>query len=124
MKKILVIDDDKFFPITLKEALDSKKYEIFTAEDGKAGLEAVENIKPDAILLDINMPGMTGLDFLEILNKKPGFKNSIPILITSNLAGMNTVSQGISLGVRGYIVKSDESLETISTAVDNLFWKK
>ncbi len=123
MKKILVIDDDQFFPITIKEALDAKKYEVRFARDGIEGLAAVDISKPDAILLDINMPNMDGMQFLMALNKKIGHKDTIPVIITSNLSGMDTISQGLALGVRGYIVKSDESLETIATAVDNLFLK-
>ena len=121
MKKILVIDDDKFFPITIKEALDPEKYEVQTASDGIEGLAAVEASRPDVILLDINMPNMNGIQFLTEMNSKLGPDDPIPVIITSNLSGTNDISQGIALGVRGYIVKSNESLSTIGTTIDNLF---
>ena len=66
------------------------------------------------------MPKMNGMEFLKELNAKYG-KAKIPVLITSNLGTMKKISEGIELGVLGYIVKSDESLETIREAIENLF---
>lgn len=119
MKKILVIDDDQFFAKAIHSAMDTSKYEVITALDGDEGLKQVEKSTPDVILLDIMMPKMNGLEFLKQLNNKYG-SNKIPVLITSNLSSMEKISEGVELGVRGYIIKSDESIKTIISTIDTL----
>jgi DNA-binding NarL/FixJ family response regulator len=72
------------------------------------------------MLLDIDMPLMNGLEFLQKANEKFGL-GKVPVLITSNLEGMDTISEGIALGIRGYVVKSKESLEGLELSIKNLF---
>ena len=116
-KKILVIDDDKTFQKTIKDTLEHLGYVLAEAYDGEEGLEKVEKEKPDMILLDIVMPKLGGMEFLRILNKDD-HQNQIPILITSNFSGSNMIEEGMKLGIRGYIVKSDESLKTIVNNIE------
>lgn len=116
MKKILVIDDDPFFAKSLTESFGSK-YEIVTAEDGEDGLKKAVSEKPDVILLDIMMPKMNGLEMLKKLNEENG-KAKIPVFITSNMSSMKKISEGLELGICGYIVKSDETMQTIVDTVD------
>lgn len=123
MKKILVIDDDMTFVATMKAALDSAKYAVISASNGVEGLEMMEESKPDLILLDIMMPKMDGIEFLKELNKKYG-EGKTPVLITSNVSSLDKISEGISLGVRGYFIKSDESLQGIVGIIDGIFKKQ
>jgi DNA-binding response OmpR family regulator len=67
--KVLVIDDDPKVAWILSEGLSSN-FEFVTARDGVEGIQMVSTEKPDLILLDIKMPGMTGLEVLEKLNKQ------------------------------------------------------
>lgn len=122
MKKILLIDDDLTFIAAIKAKLDSDKYEIISAANGIEGLAKVEESIPDLILLDILMPKMDGLEFLKQLNEKYGIQK-IPVLVTSNNSSLDKISEGIALGVRGYFIKSNESLEGISGIIDNVFKK-
>jgi two-component system sensor histidine kinase/response regulator len=123
MKHILVIDDDSFFAKNITEMLDAQEFQVEAAENGEIGLEKVEKKMPDLILLDIMMPKMNGIEFLKIINDKYG-KNKIPIIITSNLSTMEKISEGLSLGIKGYIAKSDETLESIADTVRNTFKKE
>lgn len=116
MKKILVIDDEDYFAKSVKATLDSKEYEVLAAIDGEEGLKMIETESPDAVLLDINMPKMNGMDVLKKLDTK-----KVPVIITSNLSSRQTISEGVSLGVRGYIVKSNESLSAIASTIEDLF---
>lgn len=120
MKTILLLDDDTTFVAHVKALLDPKDYKVVFAANGVEGLKLIETCTPDAILLDINMPLMNGLDFLKQANEKFG-KGKIPVLITSNLEGMDKVSEGLELGIRGYVVKSKESLESLELSIKNLF---
>jgi CheY-like chemotaxis protein len=119
MKHVLVIDDDKVFIETMKACIDTGKYTFASAGDGLEGLKRVEEKKPDAILLDIKMPRMDGIEFLKQLNEKYG-EGKIPILITSNSSSMDTISEGVALGIRGYVVKANESLQGICNSIDTL----
>ncbi|MGC9330295.1 MAG: sigma-54-dependent transcriptional regulator [Bacteroidales bacterium] len=65
MSKILVIDDEKSIRNVLKDVLESEKYQVDTAENGKKGLEKIKNEPPDLVLCDIKMPGMDGVEVLE-----------------------------------------------------------
>ncbi|MHB0865301.1 MAG: response regulator transcription factor [Minisyncoccota bacterium] len=123
MKKILVIDDDLTFVATIKASLDSARYAVTSAGNGIEGLEKIAASRPDLILLDINMPKMDGLAFLKEMNEKYG-SDTIPVLVTSNITSLDTISDGISLGVRGYFIKSNESLAGIARIIDGVFVQK
>lgn len=116
MKTVLVVDDEIYFSDIIKEALDSTKYKVLSALNGEDGIKMIEASAPDAILLDISMPGMSGIDVLKKLDTK-----KIPVIITSNLSSKETIGEGIALGARGYIIKSNESPHTIADAIENLF---
>mgnify|MGYP003393663670 CR=1 FL=1 len=122
MKKILLIDDDATFKKTVGDFLKNIGYEIVEAGDGKEGLEAVDKEKPDLILLDLMMTNISRMEFLKIL-QKDNESNKIPVLISSNFSSVNKMTEGIEFGVRGYIVKSEESLETIKNAVESIIGK-
>lgn len=120
-KKVLIIDDDPQFTAVLSEKLSlGKRYEVALAENGEAGLRAVAKEKPDVILLDLLMPKMSGMEFLKQLRTNTGSSN-IPVLILSQLSDTAKMAEGAELGVRGYIIKSDSTLEEILRTIDDLF---
>lgn len=119
VKKILIIDDDATFKDLMKAGLDAAVYEVTTASDGQEGLQKMSDSQPDVILLDIKMPGMDGITFLKELNQKYG-EGKTPVLITSNMSSMDSIAEGVSLGIRGYVVKSNESIQGIVAAVERI----
>jgi CheY-like chemotaxis protein len=120
MRKILVIDDDQTFRELISSGVDKEQYDVMTAADGVEGLEQVEKEMPDLILLDIMMPRMNGVEFLEKMKEKHSDKQT-PVIITSNDSSLDTISRGAELGVRGYIVKSNESMKTIMSSIERVF---
>ncbi len=122
MKKILVIDDDMTFVATVKASLDPAHYIVESAANGTQGMERIAESVPDLILLDINMPKMNGIEFLKEMNEKYG-DGAIPVLVTSNISALDKISEGVSLGIRGYFIKSDESLQGIIRIIDGVFKK-
>lgn len=123
MKKILVIDDDLTFCELVRASADQSKYEVSTAADGVEGLEALEKFTPDVILLDIKMPRMNGMEFLEKMRASEKNGN-IPVVITSNDASMEMITHGTELGARGYFVKSNETMKSIFEIVSRIFSEK
>ena len=122
MKKILIIDDDMTFQKIMSDAFKNSGYEVVEAHDGEEGLLLVDKESPNLVILDLVMPKLGGMDFLKTLNKNKNL-NKIPVLITSNFSGSDKISEGVEYGVRGYIVKSEESLKTIVNAVESIIGK-
>jgi len=69
--RILIVDDDPIVSLTLARMLEWSGHEATLADSGQAGLERVQSDVPDAIILDMRMPGMSGLDFLRELRASP-----------------------------------------------------
>jgi CheY-like chemotaxis protein len=82
MSHILVVDDDGDHRELLSEYLDTLGYRTRQAEDGRQALDMLEEDMPDAILLDLRMPVMSGWGLLEALKKLPSARN-LPIIIIS-----------------------------------------
>ncbi len=120
MKKVLVVDDDITFVAGIKATLDSARYTVSSAANGLEALDSIKESKPDLILLDMMMPKMDGIEFLKEMNKKYG-EGKIMVIITSNIASLEKISEGVELGVRSYFVKSNESLQGIARIVDEAF---
>ena len=78
MKKIFVVDDDKSIRWVLEKALTKNNYKVFVYDDPKAMILDIENFKPDVIISDIRMPGMSGIDMLEKIKRE---YPKIPIII-------------------------------------------
>lgn len=110
-KHILIVEDEKSLLALYAQLLKDEGFEVDIAADGEAGLAAVLRGGYDLILLDIILPKIDGLNILQKLkNEKPQVPNG-SIVIMSNLNQDMTISQGVSLGVRGYIIKSDYTPE-------------
>lgn len=119
-KTILIIDDDITFIKTMTPRLEGMGYRAIGATDGEKGFTAATTENPDLILLDIRMPALDGIGFLKKFREHQKGMPEIPVIITSNLSTMDYVSEGVTLGVKGYIVKSDETLDTIMREVDSI----
>lgn len=118
-KKVLIIDDDEVFQKTLGGKLRDLEYEVVSATDGEEGVKKANEEKPDIILLDIKMPKMDGMEVLQKLHDRDAFPPT-PVLMTSNMSGIDNISEGIRMGVKGYIIKSNETLGTIIKEVEKI----
>lgn len=90
-KKILLVDDDPDFVEAVKVIVESGGYEVKVAYDGKEGLEAVEEDKPDLIVLDVMMPVMNGHEACARLKGNPETAK-IPIILLTAVADRVTTS--------------------------------
>lgn len=108
--KILIADDHPLFKSGVKQTLLQKKnYEIFEAEDGNEALNMIKKLEPEIAIIDLQMPGKTGLEILENLFELP---NSTKVILLTMHKNVNYFYQAVSLGVKGYLLKE--------TAVDEL----
>lgn len=103
MKKILIIEDDAIFASVLKTILSSK-YETDTVFDGFEALKKIEQFKPDLIILDINLPKLSGFEVAKILKNNESTKN-IPIIMLTALSQDINIKRGYESGCEDYLVK-------------------
>ena len=104
---ILVVDDDEGIRSLLKKYLNEKKYLVSTASSAEKALEKIKIIKFDLIILDIMMPGKSGLDFL---NQNKEHINTPVILLTAR-GEPNERIQGLEMGADDYLPKPFEPKE-------------
>ena len=101
-KKILIVDDDRMCLTLIRFALKEQLYEVESAEDGLQGLEAVKTFRPDLIVLDVQMPKMSGFEFISEMKTIPG-ANTIPVIMLTANENMHDVFLGE--GAKDYFVK-------------------
>lgn len=121
MKKILVIDDAEFILESTSTLLSFEGYEVFTAEDGKTGIEIAKKELPDLILCDISMPGYDGYQVLEEIRLIPGTQ-STPFIFLTAFSEKANMRAGMEKGADDYIVKPYTRNELI--AAINAQWLK
>jgi len=124
-KKIFIIEDNKdlldIYSIRFKNA----GYKVHAESDGINGLLHLEEIEPDAILLDIMMPHMNGFEVLENLKKNLCKKqNHIPVIIWSNLSQQKDIQKALDIGAELYLKKSDYSGADLVEKVTEFINKK
>jgi len=105
-KKILLVEDEEIMIGLLEKKLTQEGYEISVARDGEEGLKAMQQTKPDLILLDIVMPKMGGFEVMEKMQKDPELKK-IPVIIISNSGQPVEIGRAQKLGARDWLIKTE-----------------
>jgi len=100
--KVLVVDDDETTRQGLTVLLDSWGYQAMEAEDGKAALAACDRELPQAIVTDLMMPGMTGLEFVAALGERV---HQAAVVFVTGQAAIDTAVEAIKLGAYEYLAK-------------------
>ncbi|MBI4431241.1 MAG: response regulator [Candidatus Omnitrophica bacterium] len=102
-KKVLVVDDEMDALEIIKKRLEAD-YKILEALSGSDGLKLAEAERPDIIILDIMMRGVSGLEVLDVLMHSPHLSR-IPVIMVTALDDFNTQQEAGHLGARFYITK-------------------
>jgi len=100
--RILVIDDDPAVNASLERALRLEGYEVVTAADGTSGLEALALTPPDAVVLDLGLPDIDGL---EVCKRMRAARDDTPVLMLTARDAINDRVQGLDAGADDYLVK-------------------
>lgn len=112
MTKILLVEDEVALRETLEEILALNNFEVSLAASGEEALELILKIKPDIIVSDIMMPGISGLELIEKVHQQAQFKN-IPFIFLSALVSKEDQNIGIAAGAKGYITKPFKASDLI-----------
>ena len=82
--RVLVVDDDRDTALYLSVLLEDKGYEVRTAEDEVEALSQLDGFPADTVIMDVLMPGRSGLDLLVKLRNSPRWRNLMVIVVTGN----------------------------------------
>ena len=114
--KVAIVEDDQAISQMYRFKFEAEGYEVETAENGKLGLELIENMRPDIILLDLMMPEMNGDEMLAKLRAKPWGKNIKVVVLTNR--GEQEIPAGLrELGVEHIILKADMTPRQVAELV-------
>ncbi len=104
MTSVLVVDDDPDVCDLVRYKLEQSGFDVRRANDGDQALREVDAEIPDLVLLDIMMPGMSGLEVLERWRAN-GATEKLPVIMLTAKAQENDVERGFELGADDYVIK-------------------
>ncbi len=120
-KKVIIIEDDERLVTVLKDLLEKAGLTVLQALDGKSGLDMTLKERPDLILLDLQLPVLSGMDYLKALREDAWGKNAVVVAFT-NVQTEESLTAARALGVKEYIMKSNwsvkEALDRALTFID------
>ncbi len=120
--KILAIDDQQLVLLSVEKRLTELGYDVKTANSGKSGIAAIDTFDPDMVIVDINMPDLTGIEVIQHIRIVK--KSHIPILVMSGNTSEKTILESYNLGVNDYMKKPvslDEMVARINRILGNNF---
>ncbi|MBW1703936.1 MAG: response regulator [Deltaproteobacteria bacterium] len=118
--RVLMVDDEKEFVETLSERLILRDYDVTTAFNGEEAIDKVKNYLFDVIILDVLMPGMSGIETLREIKK---IKPLIEVIMLTGNATMETAIEGMKLGALDFLLKPCET-EALIAKIDKAYAKK
>ena len=108
IKKIMVVDDEPDFLFTMEYWLKSKGYEVKTASDGLKALDLIKTFNPNLVLLDVNMPGIDGVETLKRIRE---FNNEVPVIIITAFVWEERVAEASPYRISGLFYKDKDFKE-------------
>jgi two-component system chemotaxis response regulator CheY len=123
MKRVWIVDDDEEMNRAIGLMLKMLDCDVLAFQAARAAVQTLLSGKsPDLILLDINMPEVSGLDMLEFLRRRKEWKN-LPIIMLSSEAAENIVDKTLEMGADGYLMKP-VTIEELEKTMTNVIQKR
>ncbi len=120
MKKILIIEDEKSYARLLRDKLTESGYDVIEANDGEIGLQLAQLEKPDLIILDIMLPGISGVTVLGDVRKQPNGNQTKVIMLTNLEPDENILSTVLIERPAFYFIKSNISIAELLDKIEDL----
>ncbi len=114
MYRILAIDDSPIMRQLLIQILSADGYECLTAGDGQGGLRSCARNKPDLVLLDVNLPDGSGIEFCRRLKSDPAARHIPVLLLTGEAKAVENRVEGFEAGADDYVTKPFNVKELLS----------
>jgi DNA-binding response OmpR family regulator len=117
--KILIVDDEPNIVLSLEFLMKKAGYEVRTAADGEAALEAITAACPDLVLLDVMMPRKNGYEVCQAIRENPAWKDTRVIMLTAKGRDVER-EKGLALGADDYITKPFSTQEVVERVQEML----
>jgi len=121
--KVAIIEDDMAIVQMYRTKFETEGYDVATAPDGIAGLQLIEQFKPDIVLLDLMMPNMNGLDMLKTLRSSAEGREAKVVVLT-NMGDTETATKVYKMAADDYIVKAEMTPKQVADRVKALLDRK
>src|SRR5438132_13510972 len=122
MFKILIIEDDPIVAHIYRTRLEKEGYEVEIAPDGQSGFYRIHEFRPDAVLLDLMLPKMNGVDILKKIRAQPQFVKT-PIIVFTNAYVPNMIHESFGAGATQVFNKATltprQILDALHSAIHN-----
>ena len=115
MKKILLVDDEESIHILYREELEDRGFEVHSAMSGEIALEIIATLQPNIVILDINMPGLNGID---VLRKIKEMDSGMPVILSS--AYQEFKQDLSSWASEDFVVKSADMSQLIESIIRHI----
>lgn len=120
-KKILFVDDDKFLLDMYVQKFAKAGYEAKAADSTESAMKMLhEGYAPDVMLVDVVMPGMDGLEFVEAARREQLAKGAVTIMLT-NQSESDDMSRSQKIGVDGYVIKATTIPSDVLREVEKIY---
>ena len=113
--KVFLVEDDEVYAEFIKKSL-RKKYQIYSFISAEDCLVTLKSISPDVLILDYNLPGMSGIELYEQV--KDQLSSHVKVIIMSAIDDGNLVLEFIKKGVRDYVVKDEKVINTLTSVIE------
>jgi CheY-like chemotaxis protein len=117
MKRILLVDDDPLILQVYQQALCKHGFRVDTAPDGLAALKAIHAVLPDAVVLDLMMPKMTGVEMLKLIRGERAWAN-LPVVVLSNAYMEQDALQAAALGAVKGLLKTSCTPKLLAAVIE------
>jgi PAS domain S-box-containing protein len=112
--RILLVDDDLTILTATQRILKSAGYEVLTAGDGNRGLDLVRSELPDLVLLDVNLPGLSGHEVCRQIKSDPALEGILILMASASATDSESQAQGLDVGADGYISRPISNRELVA----------
>jgi DNA-binding response OmpR family regulator len=119
-KRVLWVEDDKLIGSILEKKFLSSGFDLVHTKNGEETFERISEIIPDAIVIDLILPGMSGFEILQKIRAMDGRLSKVPVMILSNLSKPSDIEKAKALGATKFMVKAASSLDQIVAEVKAL----
>src|SRR5207249_5311953 len=109
--RILIVEDEQKMAKLLKKGLEEETHSVMLAHDGIEGFEISQTYPFDVLILDVMLPGMTGLEIVRLLRQA---KNRVPVLILTARDAVSDIVNGLNLGADEYLSTPFAFLELLA----------
>ena len=120
-KEILIVEDEPGVVVALQFLLQQQGHKVLVAERGEDALELIYKYKPDLVLLDIMLPGISGWEVCEIIRLNPDYRDIKMVFLTAR-GDESEIARGLAMGADAYITKpfsNEQLIAKINALLEN-----